>query len=126
MIKLKELINSTKEATQNTAYAVKKTAYVGIGLAITSAPALAFTTPASSDPGYELYDLIINKGFQGPLGFIAGVWILAQAGTVIKESTWKGAATAVGGAALIKADTVLPAIGALVDVNAALPVGVLL
>ncbi len=107
MIKLTQLVKAA-------ASKVKTVAYVGAGLAVTSTPALAFTTPASSEPGYEIYDLVINKGFQGPIGFMAGAWILTQAGTVIKESTWKGAATAVGGVALIKADTVLPAIGALI------------
>lgn len=51
-------------------------ANVGVPLALfalVSGGAHAFTAPAAGDLGYDIYDIVVNKGVKGPMGFVGGV-----------------------------------------------------
>ena len=71
----------------------------------------AYSTPATTDPGYELYDIFINKGLEGPVGFVVGAWLLANAGFKIGENPKVAVLSAMGGGLLIKAESVAKALG---------------
>lgn len=73
----------------------------------------AYTTPATGDPGYDMYDLVINKGLDGPVGFVIGSWLLINAGTTMGSNPKAAALQAIGGGALIKAEEVANTLGAL-------------
>jgi len=100
--KIKSAINNTKAA------------WFFASCALVSNSAMAFNKPAAGAAGYDLYTLIIENGLQGVPGFVGGAWLLAQAGQMMKESVWKAGLQAVGGAAIIKADAILPTLGAMV------------
>lgn len=103
------LKDKVKAAFNNT-----KGAYFFAATALVSNSAMAFTKPASGAAGYDLYTLVIENGLQGVPGFVGGAWLIAQAGQMMKESVWKAGLQAVGGAAIIKADAVLPTLGAMI------------
>lgn len=113
-------MNNHKE-TKKSVNAIKKTftnpklAWLFVGAALVSESALAFSVPAASAPGYDLYTLVVTNGLQGVPGFVGGAWLIAQAGQMMKESVWKAGLQAAGGAAIIKSDTVLPTLGALIQ-----------
>lgn len=73
--------------------------------------ATAYETPAATDPGYDFYDLVVEKGLKGPLGFAAGCWLLMNAGTTIGQNPKMAGLQAIGGGMLIKADAVAVTLG---------------
>lgn len=79
-----------------------------------SGAAMAWTAPATTAAGYGIYDLVVNDGVKGPLGFVGGIVLVCMAGMTIKENVWKAVGTAVGGAGLIKAETLATSFGALI------------
>lgn len=88
-------------------------AIAAIGMFISSF-AGAYTTPTTGDPGYEMYDLVINKGLDGPIGFVFGAWLLVNAGGNIGTNPKMAALQAIGGGMLIKAEAVANTLGFLV------------
>src|SRR3546814_18233777 len=42
-------------------------------LSLLAASAHAFTAPVAGDLGYDIYDIVVNQGVKGPLGFVGGV-----------------------------------------------------
>lgn len=42
-------------------------------LGIVGSAAHAFSAPAQGDLGYDIYDIVVNQGVKGPLGFVGGV-----------------------------------------------------
>lgn len=71
----------------------------------------AYETPTATDPGYDFYDLVVEKGLKGPLGFAAGCWLLMNAGTTIGQNPKMAGLQAIGGGMLIKADAVAVTLG---------------
>lgn len=93
----------------------KKHVFIAASSLLVSGTALAFKTPAGEAPGKELYDLFVVNGLQGVPGFIGGAWLIAQAGQMMKESVWKAGLQAAGGIGLVKADAIMPTLGALIS-----------
>ncbi len=52
------------------AFTTRKSAIAAMALAAMSGAALAFTTPAPGQLGYDLYNIVVNQGVLGPVGFM--------------------------------------------------------
>lgn len=89
-------------------------ANVGIPLALfagMSGGAHAFTAPAAGDLGYDIYDIVVNKGVKGPLGFVAGVAAFLFGVSRLFSNIMVGIPTIVAAVCLIKSDTILQTFG---------------
>lgn len=76
----------------------------------------AFTTPAVGTFAYDIYDIGVNQILKGPIGFSAGVGsMVAAAIMAIRQMLLPAAATVLGGAFLLKADSVVTSLGAIIN-----------
>ncbi|KAJ8138156.1 hypothetical protein OY671_008631, partial [Metschnikowia pulcherrima] len=92
-------------------------ANVGVPLALSamvSGGAHAFTAPAAGDLGYDIYDIVVNKGVKGPSGFVAGVAAFLFGVSRSFSNVMIGIPTLVAAVCLIKADTILQTFGMVV------------
>lgn len=80
-------------------------------LAMVSGGAHAFTAPAAGDLGYDIYDIVVNKGVKGPLGFVAGVAAFLFGVSRLFSNIMVGIPTIVAAVCLIKSDTILQTFG---------------
>ena len=89
-------------------------ANVGVPLAlfaVMGGGAHAFTAPAAGDLGYDIYDIVVNKGVKGPLGFVAGVAAFLFGVSRLFSNIMVGIPTIVAAVCLIKSDTILQTFG---------------
>jgi len=93
---------------------------LGIGLAVggavllTSSAAFAITSPASGSFAYDIYDIGVNKILQGPIGFVGGVGAMVTGAVMaIQQKILPAVACVLGGAAMLKADTLVSSLGAI-------------
>jgi hypothetical protein len=87
---------------------------VGIPLglmALVAGTAHAFTAPAAGDLGYDIYDIVVNQGVKGPLGFVAGVAAFLFGVSRLFSNIMVGIPTIVAAVCLIKSDTILQTFG---------------
>ena len=83
---------------------------------LVAANAMAMTVPAAGSFAYDLYDIGVNQILLGPIGFIAGVACMVFAAILaIRQMILPAAGVVLGGAFLLKADSVVQTIGALVN-----------
>jgi hypothetical protein len=80
-------------------------------LALASGSAHAFTAPAQGDLGYDIYDIVVNRGVKGPLGFVAGVAAFLFGVSRLFSNIMVGIPTIVAAVCLIKSDTILQTFG---------------
>lgn len=80
-------------------------------LAAMSGGAHAFTAPAQGDLGYDIYDIVVNKGVKGPLGFVGGVAAFLFGVSRLFSNVMVGIPTIVAAVCLIKSDTILQTFG---------------
>ena len=80
-------------------------------LALASTSAHAFTAPAAGDLGYDIYDIVVNKGVKGPLGFVGGVAAFLFGVSRLFSNVMVGIPTIVAAVCLIKSDTILQTFG---------------
>ncbi|WP_298673235.1 hypothetical protein [uncultured Sphingomonas sp.] len=80
-------------------------------LALASGSAHAFTAPATGDLGYDIYDIVVNKGVKGPLGFVGGVAAFLFGVSRLFSNVMVGIPTIVAAVCLIKSDTILQTFG---------------
>ena len=73
--------------------------------------AMAFTAPTATDTGYQYYDLLVNKGAEGPIGMAGAGALLLWGGSELKNNIWKGAASAMGAATIVNLDGLLTSLG---------------
>ena len=73
--------------------------------------AYAFKAPVAGDLGYDIYDIVVNKGVKGPLGFVAGVAAFLFGVSRLFSNIMIGIPTIVAAVCLIKADTILQTFG---------------
>lgn len=83
-------------------------------LAMAGGAAHAFTAPAQGDLGYDIYDIVVNKGVKGPLGFVAGVAAFLFGVSRLFSNIMVGIPTIVAAVCLIKSDTILQTFGMVV------------
>jgi len=89
-------------------------ANVGVPLALFAAMsggAHAFTAPATGDLGYDIYDIVVNKGVKGPMGFVGGVAAFLFGVSRLFSNVMVGIPTIVAAVCLIKSDTILQTFG---------------
>ena len=80
-----------------------------------STNAMAMTVPAAGSFAYDLYDIGVNEILLGPIGFIAGVACMVFAAILaIRQMILPAAGVVLGGAFLLKADSVVQTIGAVI------------
>lgn len=80
-----------------------------------SANAMAMAVPAAGSFAYDLYDIGVNQILLGPIGFIAGVACMVFAAILaIRQMILPAAGVVLGGAFLLKADSVVQTIGAVI------------
>jgi hypothetical protein len=94
----------------------KTASCAGLGLPILAMLVLAggahaFTAPAAGDLGYDIYDIVVNKGVKGPLGFVGGVAAFLFGVSRLFSNVMVGIPTIVAAVCLIKSDTILQTFG---------------
>jgi hypothetical protein len=80
-------------------------------LAFATSTAQAFQAPAAGDLGYDIYDIVVNKGVKGPLGFVGGVAAFLFGVSRLFSNIMIGIPTIVAAVCLIKADSILQTFG---------------
>jgi len=80
-------------------------------MALIAGPAYAFSAPAQGDLGYDIYDIVVNKGVKGPLGFVGGVAAFLFGVSRLFSNIMIGIPTIVAAVCLIKADSILQTFG---------------
>ena len=77
--------------------------------------AMGMAVPAAGSFAYDLYDIGVNQILLGPIGFIAGVACMVFAAILaIRQMILPAAGVVLGGAFLLKADSVVQTIGAII------------
>lgn len=71
----------------------------------------AFQAPATGDLGYDIYDIVVNQGVKGPLGFVGGVAAFLFGVSRLFSNIMIGIPTIVAAVCLIKADSILQTFG---------------
>jgi hypothetical protein len=88
----------------------------GAACLLATTQADAFTTPAAGTFAYDIFDIGVNQILKGPIGFAAGVGsMVAAAIMAIRQMLLPAAATILGGAFLLKADSVVTSLGAMIN-----------
>jgi hypothetical protein len=85
-----------------------------LALMATMGVANAFTAPAAGDLGYDIYDIVVNQGVKGPLGFVGGVAAFLFGVSRLFSNIMIGIPTIVAAVCLIKADSILQTFGMLI------------
>lgn len=87
----------------------------GAACLLTATEADAFNAPAAGTFAFDIYDIGINQILKGPIGFAAGVGSMVAASVMaIRQMLLPAAATVLGGAFLLKADSVVASLGAMI------------
>jgi len=77
---------------------------------------MAMTVPATGSFAYDLYDIGVNQILLGPVGFTGGVACMCVAAILaIRQMILPAAGVVLGGAFLLRANTVVETIGALIS-----------
>lgn len=80
-------------------------------MAMAGGAAHAFTAPAQGDLGYDIYNIVVNKGVKGPMGFVGGVAAFLFGVSRLFSNVMIGIPTIVAAVCLIKSDTILQTFG---------------
>lgn len=102
---MKKLVLGNGRQTAVGAAIILLTAAVGAGAAH------AFSAPAAGDLGYDIYDIVVNQGVKGPLGFVGGVAAFLFGVSRLFSNIMIGIPTIVAAVCLIKADSILQTFG---------------
>ena len=100
-----QLLKGRTVRTLDTAFLVMLAAIASAGVAH------AFQAPAAGDLGYDIYDIVVNQGVKGPLGFVGGVAAFLFGVSRLFSNIMIGIPTIVAAVCLIKADSILQTFG---------------
>lgn len=90
----------------------KNAALVAAALVASSGAAMAFSTPTTGQLGYDLYNIVVNQGVLGPVGFMTAVLMLAiGVGGLIRGSILPGVMSLIAAATLFAADQIVTTLG---------------
>jgi hypothetical protein len=74
----------------------------------------AITAPAVGSFAYDVYDMAVNSILKGPIGFVAGLGAVCFGAALAIQQKIGGAIPALlGGAVLLKSDTIVTSMGLL-------------
>ncbi|BCK65883.1 conjugative transfer protein TraE [Aeromonas caviae] len=91
------------------------TCLVGAAAILSTPEVAAWSTPAAGSFAYDMYDIGVNKLLKGPVGFVAGVGIIAYSASNFSQGPWKAIMGILMGSGVAKADTITSSMGAMVD-----------
>lgn len=81
-------------------------------VALLSSAAFAITAPANTTLAYDLFDVCVNKMLKGPIGFIGGIFTIVMGAVMLAKQNFMAAIPCIlGGAGVIKADTIVTSLG---------------
>ncbi len=84
-------------------------------LLIFSTAAMAIVAPTAGSFAYDAYDIGVNKILKGPIGFILGVLAIGfGAWAAIRTEIIMAISAVLGGAILLKADTIVASLGMII------------
>jgi hypothetical protein len=84
-------------------------------LLIAAENCFALAAPGAGTFAYDLFDIGINQILKGPIGFVAGVACMVLAAVLaVRQMLLPAVCSVLGGAFLLKADSVVQTIGAMV------------
>jgi len=81
---------------------------------LAAASAFALTTPANGAFGYDAYDLFVNKGLQGPFGFVIAAALVAFGAYEFRKNPGVGIASLISSGVLVKADSIVSTLGMII------------
>ncbi len=84
---------------------------VALALVAGAGAAHAFAAPQTGDLGYDIYNIVVNQGVKGPLGFVGGVAAFLFGVSRLFSNIMIGIPTIVAAVCLIKADSILQTFG---------------
>ena len=74
--------------------------------------AFAIATPVAGSFAYDIYDLAVNSILKGPIGVVCGIGSICYGASCgIKQEVGASITSVLGGAALLKADTIVSSMG---------------
>ena len=77
--------------------------------------AFALAAPGAGTFAYDIYDIAINSILKGPIGFVAGAAAIVFGSVIAIQGKILAAVPAIlGGAALLKADSIVTTLGAII------------
>jgi hypothetical protein len=82
-----------------------------LALVAGASAANAFAAPQTGDLGYDIYNIVVNQGVKGPLGFVGGVAAFLFGVSRLFSNIMIGIPTIVAAVCLIKADSILQTFG---------------
>lgn len=95
-------------------------AFVMLGIAmiatIFSLSATAITVPATTDFAYDVYDIIVIKLLQGPVGFVGGLAAIVVGAAQLTKSWMLAILGILSGTIIIKADSIVSSLGMTISV----------
>lgn len=78
-------------------------------------PVMAITAPTTGSFAYDIYDIAVDKILKGPIGFVGGVVAMVVGAIAAIQARILLALPAVlGGALLLKADSIVASLGMIV------------
>jgi hypothetical protein len=87
----------------------------GAMVMLMSPVAMAVTAPVAGSFAYDVYDIGVNGILKGPIGFMAGVGAIAFGAVMaIRGQIMLAIPAILGGAFLLKADSVVESLGAII------------
>ncbi len=88
---------------------------LALGLSMIAPAVFAITAPAAGSFAYDVYDIAVTKMLQGPIGFVGGASAMVVGAVMAIQGKLMTAVPAiVGGALLLKADTLVTSLGAII------------
>ncbi len=83
-------------------------------VAVSTVPAMAFATPATSDFGYDIYVLVVDQIMGGPVGFVgAAICLIVGIMLLIKQQVIPAGCAIIGAGILAKGDSIVSSLGVL-------------
>lgn len=85
-------------------------------IAVAPGSAHAIATPVAGSFAFDLYDIAVNDLLKGPAGFVGGIaGMLTAAILLMRQQLLPAGATVLGSAFLLKADSIVGSLGALIS-----------
>jgi hypothetical protein len=107
--------NTLKRMTSSCKAVIRTTWAGAVMVLLQAGNSVAMTVPAAGSFAYDLYDIGVNQILLGPVGFTGGVACMCVAAILaIRQMILPAAGVVLGGAFLLRANTVVETIGALI------------
>lgn len=95
-------------------FALSLIVFSALYVLLSAFPAFAITAPAAGSFAHDIYKVAVQDILKGPIGFVGGVGCVVIGAIAAVQSKIMAAVPAVlGGASIIKADSITSSLGAL-------------